>query len=67
MAENTTKTTKTEKVAMRQVNARIPEDVFLDLEGYAYGTRRKPSDVVRQAILDFYDSNKDEILAKKVD
>lgn len=66
MAENT-KTTKSEKVAMRQVNARIPEDVFLDLEGYAYGTRRKPSDVMREAVLSYYDANKAEILAKKVD
>ena len=66
MAENT-KTPKAEKVTMRQVNARIPEDVFLDLEGYAYGTRRKLGNVIQAAVSEYYDSNKAEILAKKVD
>lgn len=67
MAEkNNTETVETVKVKNRQVNATVPEDVWNDLEGYAFGTRRKLSAVIRDVVLQFHADNKAEIDAKKV-
>ena len=62
----TTATAAETKVKNRQVNATIPEDVWSDLEGYAFGTRRKLSAVIRDIVMDFYDKNKAEIDSRKV-
>lgn len=67
MADQTKNTAPADvKVKNRQVNATIPEDVWSDLEGYAFGTRRKLSGVIRDIVLDFYEQNKGEIDARKV-
>lgn len=60
----TAETTATKK---RQVSATIPADMHSDLEGYAYGTRRKLNAVVAEAVAEYYEKHKPEIDAKKVD
>ena len=66
--QKTTTATADEAPARRnkQINATVPTEVFDDLEGYAFGTRRKVSELVRDVVLDWHKSNKAEIDAKKV-
>jgi hypothetical protein len=50
----------------RQVNATIPGALFDDLEGYAFGTRRKMSELMKDIVTEWAAQNADEIAKRKV-
>lgn len=72
MAEKTTPTVqdvvdaKVTAAKKKQVNASIPLDVYDALEGYAFGTRRKVSELIRDIVLEYAKTNAAEIESRGV-
>lgn len=74
MAENTAtvqdvvdaKMAKDPKTVNRQINATVTVDEFDKLEGYAFGTRRTVSALVKHIVKSWIEDNADEIKSKSV-
>lgn len=61
---NETKTQKADQ--KKQVSAQISLEDFDKLEGYAYGTRRKISEVLKEAVSEYLVNHKTDIENKSV-
>lgn len=58
--------TDTPKKARRQVTTQVDADVYDQLEGYAFGTRRRLSQVVREAVNEYTENHQADIEKKAV-
>lgn len=54
------------KPDMRQVTTKVRADIADKLEGYAYGTRRRMSQIARDALEEYAENHAEEIKKRAV-